>query len=337
MTRVSVRDLIREIEALHDEDRDPRVGPSDYGRCEKAIELRIKGAPAEEPIEDNHAAIIGTMIHEAIASHVNAQHRSHGGSAELAVQVPGLERSGTADLVWAKDGELVDVKTVSSRAFDRIVTHGAKDEHMGQADAYALGLNRARIKITTCTLAYVNRENGDVHEVSWDYNEERAREVVSWLVNVEQMIDDGFDMPRRGNGPDTGFPCDWCPFWRTCWDVEHTPADRSHASKFTRDDELDALIDTYIDMGETEREAKAARAAARARLVGISYEANGRKLSWSNGGRVKTTTEDEIDVEALTALAVAEGIEVPMTTVTTRVASRINAKRVNTQKEGSTS
>lgn len=333
MTRVSVRDLIREIEALHDEDRDPRVGPSDYGRCEKAIELRIKGAPVEEPIEDNHAAIIGTMIHEAIASHVSAVH-SVDARAELSIAVPGLERLGTADLVWMLDGELVDVKTVSSRAFDRIVTHGAKDEHMGQADAYALGLNRDGYDIETCTLAYVNRENGDVHEVSWGYDETRAREVVSWLVNVEQMIDDGYDMPRRGNGPETGFPCDWCPFWRTCWDVDNTPSDRSHASKFTRSDELDALIDTYIDMGETEREAKAARAAARARLVGISYEANGRKLSWS---RSREEDEDVVDVEALTALAVAEGLEVPMTTTTKRVASRITAKRVNTQKEGSTS
>lgn len=327
--RVTTRQLLAEIEQLHDEDHaDKRVGPSDYLKCEKQIELRVKGTPEDEPIEDNHAAIIGTMIHAAFAAHLDARY-SKRATAEFAVTVPGLDRTGTADAVWYRDGELVDLKTCSQRAFDRVVTHGAKPEHVGQCNAYALGLNRSDIPIHTCVLAYISRESGDVHEVVFAYDEASGREAVDWLANVEQMIDAGFDMPRRGNGPDTGFPCDWCPFWRTCWDVDNTPDDRSHASKFTQDDEIEQLIDVYVDTGEVERDAKAARAAARQRLVGIHYDLNGRRLSWS---RPKQEMVDEIDVEALTVAAVEAGLDVPMVSVPKFTSSRITAKRTNTQK-----
>lgn len=331
MTRPTTLQLLREIEQLHDEDHvDPRVGPSDYLTCEKQIELRLKRAPLDEPIEDNHAAIIGTMIHAAFATHIERKYRREA-FAERRVSVPGLDRQGTADGVWWVDKTVVDLKTCSARAFDRIVTHGAKREHVGQANAYGLALNREGIAIETCVLAYVNRENGDVHEIEWAYDEDDARAVVDWLSNVESMIEAGMDMPRRGDGPYTGFPCDWCPFWKTCWEVDDTPAGFSHASKFTVDEEIEPLIDTYLDQGEVEREAKQLRAAARQRLYGISYDANGRRLSWS---RPRTEVVDEIDVEALTAAAVAAEIPVPMKTVEKTVASRINAKRTNTQTQG---
>lgn len=333
--RPHTKNLLHEIEWAHDEAHaNTAVGPSDYLTCPKQLQLRHEGAPVDAPIVDNHAAIIGTMIHAAFALHLTQNYGPDQVAVEYPILIPGLDRPGTADAVWWDAGVVVDLKTCSSRAFDRVVTHGASEAHVGQVSAYALGLNRAgtRNRITTCVLAYVNRENGDVHEVEWEYDSFHGIDVVDWLVRAQDGLDAGLDMERWGDGPETGYPCDYCPFWRTCWDVENTPEDRSHASKFTTDDEVEGLIDVYLDAGEVEREAKAAKAAARARLFGISYAGNGRRLSWT---RPRAETVSEVDVEGLTAVAVAAGLTVPMVDTVKTTAARIAVKR-STEPKGAT-
>jgi hypothetical protein len=247
--------------------------------------------------------------------------------------VPGLERDGHADLVWIIDGELVDVKTVSPRAFEYVLTFGAKPDNVGQVETYALGLYRAadvpimgdrELAIETLTLAYVNRDNGDVHEVSWAYDEQAARAKLSELVHVEQMIDDGHDMPRAANARLGAFPCDWCPFWRECWEVDDGDPPEDYASRFTQDDDVEQLIETYLQASTVESEAKATKAAARDRLVGIAYAANGYRLSWSTG---RVSYVDEVDYDELVVQAQLAGLTVPMTTVEKRTSRRINVGR----------
>jgi hypothetical protein len=316
--------LLDEIERVGQEQHEVGVGPSDYGRCRRQIGYFVRGHEQHEPIQSTRAALMGTLIHDGITRFVLEQYPSSA-FAEFRLTIPGLDRQGAADLIWLDDDELVDLKTVNARSFDSIVTRDEpRDENVGQVETYALALNRRRIKVTTCTLAYINRENGDVAEFSWPYDEDSARERVSWLVNVEQMIADGMDMPRDGTGD--GFPCEWCPFYAECWDVENTPDDRSHASKFTVSDaQIEDAIERYLDASAVESKAKALKSDARAQLVGIEYEANGYKLSWSGG---KTTHVDEIDHDALVVLAVEAGLEVPMQRVDKTSSRTIRVKRV---------
>lgn len=323
----SVSELLDEIEHEGQDGRDPRVGPSDYGKCERQVAYRVRGHEQHEQVESSRAATIGTLIHMGIAAHVARRHHTYA-RVELHVDVPGLDRSGSADLLWVGSQRLVDVKTVSGRAFDRVCTFGAKTENIGQVETYALGLNRAGINVETLVLAYVNRENGDVWEHEWEYDEESARAVVSELVQLEQMIDAGFDMPRAENARLGAFPCDWCPFWRECWDVENTPEDRSHASKYTIDDEqIEDAIERYFEGMTLESKGKEIKSAAREQLVGITYENDAYRLAWSGG---RTSYVDEIDHEQLVVLAVEAGLEVPMKSVEKRSARRIGLKRVKT-------
>jgi hypothetical protein len=323
---ISIADALDAFEASRNVDRDARVGPSDYGKCRRQIAYRVRGHEQGEPIESTRAATMGTLFWKGLGEFIAETYDD--AEVELPVAVPGLERGGSADLRWVHDGVLVDVKTVSERAFDRVVTHGAKDENVGQLETYALGLNRRRTKhakpITALVLAYVNRDNGDVHEVAWTYDEQTARERVSWLVSVEQAIDAGFEMQRDGV-LGTGFPCDWCPFWRECWDVENTPDDRSHASKFTVDDAMiEDAIERYLDAAATESKAKRVKSEAREQLVGITYEHGGYSLKWSGG---RTTREAVIDHEQLVILAVEHGLTVPMIEKSSTSSKRIAVKR----------
>lgn len=336
--RKSISELIDEFEASRNVDRDPRVGPSDYGKCPRQVQLRVTGVEPGEPIVKTRAATMGTLFWQGLGEHIAKTHPD--AIVEQHVHVPGLERGGSYDLRWIDDGELVDVKTVSERAFDHVVTFGAKDENVGQVETYALGINRSldsanRLRgklppvpdkpIETLTLAYVNRDNGDVHEISWAYDEQTARAKLSELVSMEQMIDAGMRLPRARNARLGAFPCDWCPFWRHCWDVPEGDAPDDYASRETKTDtQVEEAIETYLQAGRIESDAKATKAAARDRLVGIDYAANGYKLSWSGG---RTTYVDEIDYDALVVQAQLAGIGVPMRTVESRASRRINVRR----------
>lgn len=328
--RKSISELIDEFEAARNVDRDPRVGPSDYGKCPRQVMYRVRGHEPGEPREKTRAATMGTLFWQGLGEHVAKTHPD--AIVEQHVTVPGLERGGSYDLRWIDDGEMVDVKTVSERAYDRVVTFGAKDENVGQLETYALAVNRAPVDagfpalpITTLTLAYVNRDNGDVHEVSWAYDEQTARSKLTELVHLEQMIDDGHEMPRAEGARLGSFPCDWCPFWRECWQIDGDDVPDTYASRFTTTDvQVEAAIERYLEAGETESKAKRIKAEARDALVGIDYAANGYKLSWS-GGRI--TYVDEVDYDELVALAQLNGLTVPMKTVENRVSRRINVRR----------
>lgn len=335
-----IAELLDEFEASRNVDRDPRVGPSDYGSCPRQIMYRVRGHELGEQRTSSRAATMGTLFWQGLGGWIAEQYPD--AIVEQHVDVPGLERGGSVDLRWRVDGVIVDVKTVSERAFDRVLTVGAKPENVGQLETYALSVNRKvaegkrlrgdlpvddLVPVHTLTLAYVNRDTGAVEEISWAYDEATAREKLSELVHIEQMIDDGHELPRAEGARLGAFPCDWCPFWRECWDVHEDEVPDDYASKFIVDDDpqIEAAIERYLDASATESKAKMIKAEARDQLVGIAYAANGYKLSWS-GGRV--TYEDEIDHEALVALAVRHGIEVPLRQVEKRTARRINLKRV---------
>lgn len=323
--RMSISDLIDEFEATRNVDRDPRVGPSDYGKCPRQVQLRVTGAPQCEPRTQTRAATMGTLFWQGLGEHIAKTHPD--AAVEVHVDVPGLERGGSFDLRWIDDGELVDVKTVSERAFDRVVTFGAKEENVGQLETYALAQNRIdRVqRIKKLTLAYVNRDDGRCEEISWDYDEATARSKLSELVSMEQQIDAGFELPRAEGARLGAFPCDWCPFWRHCWDVPEGDAPDDYAAKFTTTDrEIEAAIETYLSAGQIESAAKRDKAAARDRLVGIVYATNGYKLSWSSG---RTTYVDEVDVDELIVQAQLAGLDVPMKSVPVTTSRRINVKR----------
>jgi hypothetical protein len=204
-----IAELLDEFEASRNVDRDPRVGPSDYGSCPRQIMYRVRGHELGEQRTSSRAATMGTLFWQGLGGWIAEQYPD--AIVEEHVDVPGLERGGSVDLRWIVDGVIVDVKTVSERAFDRVLTVGAKPENVGQLETYALAVNRAALtaksRVDTLTLAYVNRDTGAVEEISWAYDETTAREKLSELVHIEQMIDDGHELPRAEGARLGAFPC----------------------------------------------------------------------------------------------------------------------------------
>lgn len=321
-----ISELIDEFEESRNVGRDPRIGPSDYGGCPRSMMYRVRGEKPGTPRQQTRAATMGTLFWQGLGAFIAETYPD--AVVEERVHVPGLERGGSIDLRWRLHGVLVDVKTVSERGFDHVVTFGAKPENVGQLETYALSVNRTAPpaeQIHTLVLSYVNRDNGEVEDVSWNYDEATARQKLSELVNIEQQIDAGMELPRAQNARLGAFPCDWCEFWRLCWDVPEGDAPDTYAARFTTSNaQIEAAAETYLSASVQERELKAAKAAARDQLVGIDYNAGGYVLSWSGG---RTTYADEVDYDELVVQAQAAGLQVPMRTVEKVAARRINLRR----------
>lgn len=307
--------------------RHPAVGPSDAGRCTRQVAYRVRG---EQPDTERSSeqAIMGTLIHEGIARVIALSFDTADRTAELQVQVPGLKRPGTADDVWWAHGLLTDYKTTSGRAFDWWLNRGPDDDAWGQLYAYAYGINDTygptADVIDSLRLVAINRDNGASAEWVIPYDAEAAEQAVAQLVTLQELIDQGHELPRQGAGPGRGFPCDYCSWVRTCWNIDDVPEGRSPQSATLDADELEqvaAVAAEYVDAQQIEAKAKRLKEDARAFLVGISVDdAHGFAVRWSGGRR-----ELKPDPAALLAAAEAAGMHVPMTEVVS--GKKISVKR----------
>ncbi len=348
----SFADILAQWDEARTSAREPSlVSPSDLGNgCDRRTMYRATGA--EPDARDNRKAIVGTLIHGGARHAIEAA----GGIVEVACDYPhpGLG-VGHADIVWPDDGTVDDIKSKSDRAFTRWLTHGPDEGELRQARAYAWSVHNGRAfpdsdhmsqgereraairllktvgKVDTVRIVAVNRDTGESQEFVEAYDDERAWEAVVLMGRLASDIADGVDIPRQGNGPGTGFPCDWCEFVRECWNMADVPAGRSPQSAGidVADPEWVAAASDYLEAQQAEAKAKDAKAANRMRLVGVPGEADGLKVAWQGGRTIPATVEP--DPDAMEVLIQEAGWEVPVREVperTTPLTIRVTRTRV---------
>lgn len=304
-------------------ERERGLGPSDAFRCRRALGYRERGEPITNP-RDEAQSMLGKWIHDGIARAIEARYAPEERGVNVPLRPRGFVRDGEADDVWWARLLLTDVKTKSARAFEYVVNYGPSRGDLGQTMLYA----RAAAQKSgtdendwTVRLLYVNRDKGGMHAEVLPFDKALADEAQTWVLVAQEQIDDGGEQPREGNGPGTGFPCDWCEWANVCWDVDNAPSGVTpQAHVLTVDDPAaDEAAEAYLAASKRTSEAKKEQDAIKARLrIGTSPKFEVRYT----GGNEQSV----IDHDRLVAVAVEHDIEVPMTTTTTRRAIKVTRR-----------
>jgi hypothetical protein len=306
------------------------VSPSDLASgCDRRTMYRVRGTEPDTDT-DNRKAIAGTLIHGGLKHAIEAA----GGVVEAVCHFPhpGIG-DGHADIVWTHDGTVDDVKTKSDRAYQRWMNHGPDEGELEQARAYAWAVHHgladpgedatdpardadllaaATSHVDTVRIVAYNRDTGESHEWVEAYDDDTAWAAVIRMGRLSTDIDNGVDIPRQGNGPGTGFPCDWCEFAATCWDLTDVPEGRTPQSRDVdvADATWVAAAADYLAAQQDESKAKKRKADARVWLAGVPGEGGGYKVAFQGGRTIPAHTEP--DPDAMEVLIEEAGMEVPL-------------------------
>lgn len=270
------------------------VGPSDIGRCRRAIQYRER--PTDDLVvlpesEDRQLArLVGTIVHDGIARNLRRKRRNV--KVELSVPIPGFDVDGHVDLWEPRIGRVTDWKITGSEwAWDKLALGPfANDADQGQV--YGLGLEHQGEDVKSVRINYVRTFSNHstkgkprVEAFEMPYDRERALAAVDWLHNVIEMLDAGVDLPRDRQGPDLDGICAECPFRATCWELDAAAeAGRTpYGYVVAKDDpEIELALVDYDEAREVESKAKKIKEAVREAVLGLEPNRYGAmELSWT--------------------------------------------------------
>jgi hypothetical protein len=216
-------------DALEQESRDPRVGPSDArvlvpGKgCRRQLAYRVQRVEPADPVPDRlvRAAILGKILHAGVAAARLAAHP--GWLVEQPVTVPGFDRPGRVDAYETDSATVDDLKSLSDKMYQRTAERGsAADADGKQVELYGLGLAvEYGQPVERLSVTYLNRSSGESFEDSWSYDQAEAERTAAAMYAVIDLTastpPEG--IPRGGRHPDWS-PCDSCRWRARCWGVE---------------------------------------------------------------------------------------------------------------------
>lgn len=297
------------------------VGPSDVSDCRKAIEYRERPPAGYEPLpEDKTAAIVGSILHEGVATALRRRRRGRRHRLiEAEVFVPGFDVPGHLDLYERPLGRITDWKFVGDYVWDNEIADGPREDDIDQMMTYGLGLEDAGEPVLEVRVVYVRRARpSEVEEFTVPYDRERALKVIDYLHSIIDALDNGTELPRDRLGPDFDGICRGCPARADCWELDRAAeAGRSPAGwLFARDDEgIEAAAAAYDEAAKAAKPLIAQKEYARNLLDGVPAGIYGEfEVTWSRN-KAKAPVPD---VETRLAILedhldrVADGVEAPM-------------------------
>src|SRR5262245_17349672 len=199
------------------------VGPSDTGGCRRQHAYRWHDTPKDSAPRSEAAARLGTLLHLGWSVMIKRLD-DPGRQADVKITLPGLPAPGYADDVDYTHRVCTDLKSTSDRAYQRWITYGLPERMWDQVEIYAYGLYVQHTPELpgdwTLRIVLLNRETG--HETPFERpaDHDRGRLLTDALAAEQARLEASgspYEFPRDGAGPGRGFPCDWCPWLRTCW------------------------------------------------------------------------------------------------------------------------
>ncbi|MER7512224.1 hypothetical protein ABTX82_28275 [Streptomyces lavendulae] len=325
--------------AAHDADaRRPRSVQTQLGAsdtiCQRRAGYILAGTDRNNPYADKRAAILGTYIHrglledarreygwlvervvanEVVRGHIDAVHLD----AEAATRVPKRHRP----LVPAEVLTVEDVKTKSSRIWDRVLRFGPTAAEMRQVLLYALLLREVGfadipgqrylhrlgpLDVKRIRFRFVCRDTGEEHVQEFPFDLWLAEEARWWVERVLEA-ESPEELRRDHDGPGLSAVCDNCPFITACWPEVAPDAPAQTALVHDDTDRADAL-DRYVRAHERWRAANDEKKVLR-KMLETSPEGNygSNHLGWSGGN-----DKDETDVPAMVGMFEDADLVVPM-------------------------
>lgn len=320
--------LLEQWEAQHERNAQATLGPSDVDRCLRQSAYVLHGVEPSDAEKAKEKAMFGSLLHLGWAEMIRALGKpSH--QAEVKIDIPGLLRGGTSDDVDYDRRVVNDLKTASDRAWTRYVNHGLPDRMWDQVEIYAYGLWLAEYdgsRPWTLAIALLNRETGQIASFEQGADHIRGGQLVDRLAARQQLLMESAspeEVAREGDGPDAGFPCDWCPFVSRCW--PQPVGDLSPQAMTIAEDpyQIELALNAYLTAAGEASKAKKAQDSARVYLTGLEAKTYGSMTLGWRGGR---TIDDEPDGDEAVRMLREMGIEPPTKTRTT--AKQIAVRRV---------
>lgn len=261
-----VLDAFAAVDAGHARSQQRRPGVSELGRCTRAFAAKLADLPhdvidvepaaAELRARYTRTATIGTWVHAGLLPVLATLFAD--AADELPVTFEGID--GSVDLYSRRDATLVDVKTCSTYAFERVLQHGVKRDHVRQTHGYAGALRDAGLPVERIAVVHVNRSSAEVHVVELTVDDELIVDLRAWVREAVEDAErlragaplDSVPIGEERRGPGHDLTCDSCPFRLSCWG-ELTPPQQ----KLARDEpSVIAALQLYADASARESAAK---------------------------------------------------------------------------------
>ncbi|MEV0370639.1 hypothetical protein AB0I10_12535 [Streptomyces sp. NPDC050636] len=270
---------------------------------------------------DKRAAILGTYIHKGLLEDARREYnwlversvsddviRGHIDVVQLdaatAARLPKRHRPiEPSDVVTVED-----VKTKSSRVWDRVVRYGPTAAEMRQVLLYASLLRTVGfadisgqrylhrlgpVEVARIRFRFVCRDNGEEHVQEFPFDEWLAAEARWWVDRVLEAASPE-DLRRDHDGPGLSVVCDNCPFVDACW-PRAAPGKPAQTVLIRDDADRAKALSDYVRAHERFRESKRVKEKVRAMLDDSpegNYGAN--HLGWGGGN-----DKEEPDVQAM--------------------------------------
>jgi hypothetical protein len=306
------------------------IGPSGHSTCIRQLAYRYLKVPRTDTV-GTASADRGTLVHDGFTHRIRSapDYDPAALDADVRITIPGLPRTGAADVVDYTRRICWDIKTTTARNYDYLRPRGPRDEWLGQIGLYTLGLAEQHPGPWNAGVLLIDLDtvsDGKLRHHEWvlPVDVEQAESLRARIIarhdtltaaaaaarEGDRAAAEAF--PREGGGPGR-FPCDWCGWLSACWpaaDGQRTP----QAAVIADDpDEIGAWAARYIAARTAEADARDAKSAAAAYL-------RGNPGAWPapGGGQVVVSMTsprqrgEEPDPAAMAQALTAAGLPVPM-------------------------
>lgn len=183
---------------------------TDAGKCGRALFFKFKNVPKKEM----EARILrmfdhGDYIHQLIMKSLIGARDIHIIASEIKIPAQELV-SGRADAIIS-DGKrqyVLDIKSMNSMIFRNLTR--PKEENINQIQLYL-----HFFEISKGILLYVSKDTQDLKEFLVDYDEKRAQNLLSGLVEIKEKIDSDI-VPCRISSHPSDWQCKYCQYKAIC-------------------------------------------------------------------------------------------------------------------------
>jgi hypothetical protein len=245
-------------------DQQAALGPSSTNLpCRRKMAFILHGVPEVAQVS---GATVGTMLHETVTQAWLRWAEQEGYepgelSVEQPVLIPGLPRSGQADVIDRRMKAVRDLKTLGRMRFDSWVDTGPPEHVWEQVQMYALGVGADHT--WTVVIDGLCRETGRSFSWGRDYDAEAAAAAVQRIAELDLYLrsTDPMEVPADGKGRGS-FPCDYCHVATLCLGPDLQPVPY-HPDPET----VQVAAERYLEMNRVIKEAETAKEHARADLA----------------------------------------------------------------------
>jgi hypothetical protein len=284
------------------------------GACNRQQAYRYFKVPASD-YKSKDKADLGTLLHLGWSAMLAAMFDPTERRGDVEVHIPGLPRPGEADDVDFVNLIVTDLKSANDWAWQAAINRGGPyDNYWDQAEVYAFGLWSQYGGEWTLRIVLFNTEKGGEVEFTRPADPVRGERLAHIMSARHEALaaavaGDGApeDFPQDGNGPNTGFPCDWCEYVSVCWGDWEGDLSPQAATIVEDPEMVAAKAAEYLVARDEESAAKRRKDGAFSFLRGITGTFGEFKITRTKDGEGEMVLDEGAARDAL----IAAGIPVP--------------------------